>query len=115
MTEPTRQEQIDRLAIEFMGWHRRPGTTWWVNELDIVCARSTWNPFESRDDAYDLLKRCEQLGLEEEYGEAKVDIVVAAELKQRTGRSGDWLNEMATAEQKTKAVWTVAGLEAKSR
>jgi len=54
----TLQERIDRLA-EWMGWALGPFEHWY-DKAGSVRAEEGWNPFESHDDAFMLLKECER-------------------------------------------------------
>ncbi len=109
MTEPNEQQRIDRLAIEFMGWHRLPGD-WWGHQ-GCFAAPTSWNPFESHDDAHDLLEECGRRGLESKYLRKKAAII---SLHSGPDDNLSWGLEMATAKQQAEAVESVAGLGEKT-
>ncbi len=114
MTELTQQQRIDRLAIEFMGWHRLPGD-WWGHQ-GCFAAPTSWNPFESHDDAHLLLLECERRGLLDRVLDTLRTAVTANEAHWPGPRRVSWCGHnvekvfMATAAQKTEAVESVAGL-----
>ena len=103
MTEPTQQQRIDRLAIEFMGWHRKARRSWWLNASNEPCAYWGWNPFASLDDARRLLEECDRRNLFGKLEDRFYTISVHWRLALKSGL-------MTTAEQQTEAVWVAAGL-----
>ncbi len=109
MSVPTQQQRIGRLAIEFMGWESwmRPGDQvrrWWKLSDGTLIRKRDWNPFTSLDDAQLLLFECDRRNLFGKLEDRFYTISVHWRAALKSGL-------LATADEITEAVWTVAGLE----
>ncbi len=114
----TKQERIDRLAIEFMKWHRGPLNPvpsasspqyapglHWFSSAGKFAAYKDWNPFASLDDARLLLQECGRRGLLREVACKWNDLfhvpgIVVYIIGLERGL-------MATAEQQTEAIESI--------
>lgn len=113
----TQQEQIRKLA-EFMGWHLNDNETYWLDESghyahfadEIIAAKNygdIFDPFLSISDAFMLEDRIEELGLEEEYGNALLHIIFRDHGLQESDDMVSFRLAHATPAQRSEAVLKV--------